>query len=167
MYNLEKITTRLQELSEDSGDTFDIPVKMNNRFTSALGRLKMIKNSKGEITPTIIEFSTSAFATLEDADADQIVKHEWAHYSAVKRTGVNHGHDKYFKSICAEIGCVEDQTRSKHIIANEEKETKYTVYCTKCGKEVAKYSRRCKTLNNLNCVTSTCCGAPVELVQNW
>lgn len=152
MYDLNKITQEFKETVEKAGCQLDVPVQINGRLTSTLGRVMY----RGNI-PFKVEFSKQFIDTSTDESVHQVILHEAAHYIAAKRSGVCHHHDGYFKMICAEIGCTNDQTKThvERTVALE-KIYKYVVYCPNCG-PIGGFQRWCNTLANLkNCSCNKC-----------
>lgn len=167
MFNLEMIKNELNRLSASVGDEFDIPVSINGRLTRTLGRVVQCKNGC-DWYPERMEFSRQLLETATEQSIKGIIAHEWAHYYATKMTGEDHGHDDYFKSICARIGCTEDKVSTKvnRIVSNEQI-YKYSVYCPTCGEPIAHYSRMCSTLKHLDeCTCKRCGGGNLYYKQN-
>ncbi len=168
MFNLEMVKAELDKLSESVGDTFDIPVSINGRLTRTLGRVIQHVND-GFCLSERMEFSRQFLETSTDASIKNVIAHEWAHYYATKITGEHHGHDAYFKKVCAMIGCTADKTET-HVdrIVSEEKLSKYVIYCPTCGEAIGFYSRMCPTLKHLDqCSCKRCGGSDLFYKQNW
>ena len=148
---------------------FDISVTINGRLTTTLGRCRSRKVNEEEILPFEIQFSKKFLESSPDTDIIAVIQHEWAHYYATKSTKEPHGHDNYFKDICARIGCQNDQRQFKGIAPNEtERRFKYEVHCDKCNKVVATYNRMCATLKNLDFCSCPICGSRrLWYRQNW
>ena len=160
---MREIKEILNELSASKNDVFSIDVQINKRLTKTLGRVKsMVQGDK--IYPTLMEFSKEMLDTVTREDIISVIRHEWAHYYLAKTTEEDHGHDRYFKAICEEIGCHGTTTiKVEHTV---EKKSKYVLYCKECGEIVAEYNRRCKTVNEYEYYTSKCCGAGLRLIEN-
>lgn len=168
MWTVEKLTTECQNLSDKFNDKFDIPVTINSRLTTTLGRCRSRRDMADQWAPFEIQFSKQFLENSSDSDIISVIKHEWAHYYAVKSTKEKHGHDSYFKNICAKIGCQNDQRQFKGITSNEEKKFKYEVWCGDCGKLIATYNRMCPTLKNIRaCHCGLCDGKALYYKQNW
>ena len=125
MYDIERVTKEFSDTLEKAGCKLDVPVTINGRLTSTLGRVIYRGNN-----PYKVEFSKQFLGTSTDDCIYQVILHEAAHFIAAKRSGVCHHHDGYFKQICAEIGCTNDQTKThvERTVALE-KIYKYVVYC--------------------------------------
>ena len=168
MWTVEKLTAECQKLSDKFNDKFDISVSINGRLTTTLGRCRSKRVNGEETLPFEIQFSKQFLESSPDTDIIAVIQHEWAHYYATKSTKEPHGHDSYFKDICARIGCQNDQRQFKGIAPSEEKKFKYEVYCGDCGKLVATYTRMCPTLRNIrSCHCGLCGGKALYYKQNW
>ena len=146
-------------------DFFDIEVVVNNRLKRVLGRC-MYKRIEGNVCPNRIEISGLVASYASKEDINKIIFHECAHAIATIKDGQKHGHDNYFKSICAKIG-TPFNTPSTKIQFNESEDQifKYTVTCNKCGNEMH-YHRAGKVIKNIqdyNCK----CGGQLSVTQNW
>ena len=171
MFGIKEITQYCKELSAKVNDTFDIPVYLNGRLTKTLGRAHSETVGNGIWMPTRLEFSKRFLETSTDECVKSVIEHEWAHYYTVKRTGESHGHDAEFKAMCARIGLEDARSfgnvEYKNQIAVEKPKSKYSIYCTKCGKLVAARHRRCPVVDRPEDFTANCCGAPVKCIMNW
>lgn len=129
MYDIERIRAEVHEICRKANCEIDIPININSRLSRTLGRV-MYSNHEA----SRIEFSKMFIDNSTDESIRQTILHECAHYIAWYRTGERHGHDLFFKGICAEIGCVEDKTTS-HVEAlrSETELFRYTIYCPNCG----------------------------------
>ena len=168
MFTLEMIKAELNRLSDSVGDTFNIPVSINSRLTRTLGRVMQYK-SNGKCWSDRMEFSKQFLETSTDERVKSVIAHEWAHYYATKSTGEPHGHDAYFKQICAMIGCTNDKmVTSVERTVSEESLSKYVVYCPTCGEPIGSFSRMCATLKHLDeCTCKRCGGGNLYYKQNW
>ena len=168
MFTLEMIQSELNRLSESVGDTFNIPVSINARLTRTLGRV-MQHTCGGHCTSDRMEFSKQFLETSTEESIKSVIAHEWAHYYATKITGESHGHDAYFKKVCAMVGCTNDKPQTKvERTVSEEKLSKYVVYCSDCGEAIGYFSRMCATLQNIDqCSCKRCGGAKLYYTQNW
>ncbi len=148
----EEIYNYCVKLSLDNNDIFSIPVLINNRLSSTLGRVILTVNRlNGYATPTRLEISGKLLQATNKDNIEQIIKHEWAHYYLTKTTHIDHGHDWYFQQLCAKIGCIEDG-KTSNVVKQENKELlyKYTIYCKNCGAFLGGKSRMCAQLRDLN-----------------
>ena len=168
MFNLEMVKAELDKLSESVGDTFDIPVSINGRLTRTLGRVIQHVND-GFCLSERMEFSRQFLETSTDASIKDVIAHEWAHYYATKSTGEHHGHDAYFKKVCAMIGCTNDKTVTKvERTVSESKLFKYQVWCPTCQEYIAGLSRMCNSLRHIDqCTCKKCKQGGLSYVQNW
>ena len=168
MFNLEMVKAELDKLSESVGDTFDIPVSINGRLTRTLGRVIQHVND-GFCLSERMEFSRQFLETSTDVSIKDVIAHEWAHYYATKSTGEHHGHDAYFKKVCAMIGCTNDKTVTKvERTVSESKLFKYQVWCPTCQEYIAGLSRMCNSLRHIDqCTCKKCKQGGLSYVQNW
>ena len=168
MFTIERVRVELNKLSQKDGiGDIIVPVEINGRLTRAMGRVKFEKDSYDVCTPMKIEFSRKLLENASEEDIMQVIKHEYAHYYILVETATDHGHDAVFKRKCAEIGCTHDAA-TNHIDGFSKAESKYEVWCDDCQKIIGKYSRRCKTIDNIKyCTCGRCHGSNLRLVQNW
>ena len=170
MYDITRIQKEFNEVCEKAGCPVTVPVKLNGRLTRTLGRVHQRRdNGKTEWHPYLVEFSKQMIETATDNTIRDVLLHEAAHYIAVVRTGEAHGHDAYFKAICAEIGTTNDTTHTKveSTVAQEEL-YKYTIYCPTCNKIIGGYNRMCKTLKMIDlCTCRECSKGGLIYTQNW
>ena len=168
MFSLEMIKEELNRLSGMVNDEFDIPVFINSRLTTTLGRV-IQEVFNGYCCSKKMEFSKAFLETSTEASIKSVIAHEWAHYYATKSTGERHGHDLYFKSICARVGCADDKaTTEVERIVDSNPVYKYTVFCPNCNEAIGEYTRMCKTLRNLDdCTCGKCDGGNLYYIQNF
>ena len=164
MWTIDRVKIELNKLCANDGlDAVRIPVKVNSRLSTTLGRVKYCN-----LRPTSIEFSAKLLENGTDNDVINVIKHEYVHYFLMITTRENHGHDRVFKNKCAEIGCTHDKTHNA--LDNDEpteKEYKYDIYCDNCG-VVAHYARRGKIINNIQyCRCGKCGASGLQVFQNW
>lgn len=156
-YTLERIKAEIVDVCKKAGfdDIVRIPVLLNSRLTSTLGRVRCINER-----PVSIEFSTNFIIKASDNDIHEVILHECAHVIANIRSKKSHGHDAYFKQICAELGTDNDKCfyKSEKELMNKEPVYKYKVYCSECGELIASYKRKGKTIKNLNEYRCGLCG---------
>jgi predicted SprT family Zn-dependent metalloprotease len=115
-----------------------------------------------------VEFSKQLLVTCSDDTIRDVIMHEAAHYIANDRTHINHGHDAYFKAVCAEIGTTNDGTvtQTERTVAASEI-YKYTVSCPNCG-PLGYYHRMSKTLKNISHCSCRKCGShDLSVIQNY
>lgn len=168
MYTVEDIKNELNKISESVGDTFNIPIKINSRLTSTLGRVVLL-GTKRRCTVDRMEFSAKFLETATEETIKSVITHEWVHYYVAKTTGEAHGHDSYFKEMCAKIGCDNDKSfTTVERTVEGQSPYKYSVYCPTCGKVIGYYSRMCSTLRDLpNCTCGRCGKGGLYYTQNW
>ncbi len=158
-YTIDKFAAVVAE----AGHKCTVPVNINSRLSSTLGRVRFKMNRITEITTAVnVEFSKRYILEASDNELDDVIKHEAAHLIAFYRTGKSHGHDSLFKDICAELGTKSDMCYVKNDVNAQ---TKYTVKCKDCG-DVGHYSKMCPTLRNLKDYKCQC-GNPLTYTQNW
>lgn len=156
-YTLERINAEIVGVCKKAGfdDIIHIPVSLNSRLTSTLGRVRCINGR-----PVSIEFSAKFIKNAKDNDIHEVILHECAHVIANVRDRKEHGHDNYFKQICAELGTDNDKCfyKSEKELTNTEPVYKYKVYCKDCGELIASYKRKGKTIKNLEFYRCSLCG---------
>ena len=166
-YDLTRVQKEFNDVCNKAGVQVTCPIKLNGRLKRTLGQVHHI--TVGDVTTsTLVEFSKQLLATSTDASIESVIKHEAAHYIATARSGKAHGHNAYFKAICAEIGTDNDGTKTQvERTVDNSVVYKYQVECPNCG--VIKYAHRMgKTLKNLSyCSCGKCGSSNLKLVQNY
>ncbi len=157
MYNLARITKEFNEACARAGVENRCPVRINARLTRTLGRVKHLQKLDGTIEPTEIEFSKQFVETATDKCIKDVILHEAAHLVVAERTHISHGHDSYFKSVCAELGTERNGYAGAVEYAKAVK-YKYTVICPNCG-EIGGYNRMCKTIREIKYCSCKRCGS--------
>ena len=137
-------------------------MRINTRLKTTLGQVCYVGNE-----PNRVEFSQQLLDTSTDEAVRQVLLHEAAHYIADMRDGISHGHDAYFRAICAEIGCTNDKTTYKvERLQGIPSVYKYDVFCPNCGR-IKGYNRKTDILKRLDHCTCKRCGAKgLWYVQN-
>ena len=167
-YSIEKVEKEFKAVCEKAGVKVNVPIIGNKRLSKTLGRV--ISTSKdGKVENDRVEFSMKMLLTSTDKTIEEVIKHEAAHFIVNERTKEHHGHDAYFKAVCAEIGTSNNGTTT-HVerIVDDSQIYKYQVKCETCNKIIAHYHKKSKTLNNLSsCSCARCGGKALTLIQNW
>ena len=158
-YDLKRIEKEFTAICKKAKVNLDTPILINGRLKSTLGRV-CYEWVFDTVIPTKIEFSKHFIESSSDNDVYDVILHEAAHYIATTRTGERHGHDNYFKAICAEIGTCNDRTF--FVEREAASKTKYVVKCG-CGFERG-YARRGKVIEQGICPN---CGGSLDIEQNW
>ena len=171
-YDLARITKEFHEICEKAGVDagFNIPIKLNDRLTHTLGRVRQEYDPFSErYIATFVEFSKQLIETATDQSIRDVILHEAAHVIVTERTGESHGHDALFKAVCAEIGTTNSGTNTEvERTVADSKIYKYSVYCPTCQKNIAGYSRMCKTLRNIDfCTCKDCGNSGLQVITNW
>lgn len=173
MWTEEELTNRCSEVCAIVGVKLTVPVKINSRLSSTLGRVKYewVNPYKETVRPTIIEFSKSFLENGSEESIDSVIKHECAHYCVTIQTDKRQGHNKIFKDMCHRLGTNNDGCHYNSL--SEEEDTpnskKYAVFCEHCG-YLEGYSRMCKTLKAIDrgdCMCKRCGGRKIYYKQNW
>lgn len=166
-YNLSRVTKEFTEVCNKAGVEVTCPIKISGRMTRTLGQVTH-QTINGITTSTLVQFSKQFLETSTDASIESVIKHEAAHYIATARTGEAHGHDSYFKSICAEIGTNNDGTKTKveRTVSNDQI-YKYTIMCPNCG-VIGYRHRMSKTLKNIRtCYCKKCNSNNLSVIHNY
>lgn len=171
MLTLVDVKNECIRLSKSVGDTFSIPVLLNGRLTSTLGRCIVVWEQKKQCyRPTVIEISKRALEEISDDDMIDIIRHEWVHYYLAKtRPQEDHGHDRTFKALCRKVQCNGDaeSTVTYKDCLSDYRHSKYTLVCPLCG-DVAGYNRMCNTLRFADQVQHKTCGTKGMTYEvNW
>jgi predicted SprT family Zn-dependent metalloprotease len=109
----------------------------------------------------VIEFS-EWFIHESDEQIDDTLRHEIAHALSYKRYGARDGtkHNYLWKMICREIGANPERIAHGAVSA---KPYNYVVYCSRCGKLVARKYRIKKAFRYH--YTSKCCHASLDIQE--
>lgn len=163
MYDLNRVTREFNEACRKAGVINKYPVKINGRLTATLGRVKWLREDNNTITPIDTEFSKLMIETATDETIRGVILHEAAHLIAIERTGVDHGHDSYFKSICAELGTTNDGCHAS-VESTKSIRYKYNLVCPVCG-IIGGYSRRCKTVEHPEWYSCKCGNTNLRIIE--
>ena len=167
-WTVDSITQLCKDKAAELGLCFDIPIKINGRFTSTLGMMRYTHNWDGTDNPTCIEISKQLIENASDKSIESTILHELAHWVAWAEDPYSktHGHDANFKDACARLGCKDDKTSAKvEYLVNEEKIQKYSVYCENCG-FIRGYARKGKVLKNIHAYRCPRCGSGIYYEEN-
>ena len=167
-YTIERVIEKFTEVCRGASVPVICPIAENGRLTKTLGRVKYTSDIYDGIVPTKVEFSKKFLETATDECIVSVIKHEAAHYIATMRTGERHGHDKYFKSICKELGTSADQvTTDVELAVPETKAYKYLIYCPSCKEIVGHRMKKCKVITDIEYYSCKTCDSKLEVIQNW
>ena len=144
MYDLNRVTKEFDEACAKCGVVNKYPVKLNGRLTRTLGRIRFVRSGE-KISPVDAEFSKQLLETCTDKTIRDVILHEAAHLVVIERTHIDHGHDSYFKAVCAEIVTTNDGYATE--VERTVRIAKYTLNCPKCG-IIGEYSRKCKSVTH-------------------
>lgn len=167
MWTIEQIEDVLQTLSTLKGDKFNIPVELNPRLVSAIGRVSYKKGKR--VVNEKMEFSTKFLSVMTDKQIRDVIIHEWCHYYLNKTTGEALGHNARFYALCSEMGATPERTMHVELKPEASFDTvyKYTFYCDECGKYLGGRARRSKETDELSTYRTNCCSSLIALRQNW
>lgn len=161
-YLKEKLVKYLKEL--DSTLELTVPVCINGRLKRTLGCVRFKKNEVGYCKTTKIDFSKSFLENAKEEDIEDVIKHELCHYYAIEKTHEDHNHSSsIFVEACERIGCISSGSTSYNYNEN----FKYTVKCSCCGKVIGQYHRAGNVIKYPQLCKSRCCGAELEVIQNY
>ena len=127
-----------------------VPVKINSRLSSTLGRVKYewVNPYKETVRPTIIEFSKSFLENGSEESIDSVIKHECAHYCVTIQTDKRQGHNKIFKDMCHRLGTNNDGCHYNSLVKKKilptAKSTQYFVSIAATLKGIAECARPLK-----------------------
>lgn len=170
MFTIEEITKECEKICAAAGYSFDIPVVINGRLRTTLGRVMATRDVYGYVKPVQMEFSRSFLKSGHPEAIHQVIQHECAHYLVDVETHENHGHDAVFKAMCARIGCKNDKAALEDVWSNtnEEEQFKYLVYCDACNTKIQGYNRAGKVVRNIgDYVCPYCHKSALRVHQNW
>ncbi len=159
---IEYVSKRCHEIAEEFGYELDVPIEINSRLKSTLGRVKFSRVGKNCI-PIKIEFSKELFHYSHD-DIEDVIRHEMAHYFVLKDTKINHGHNAIWKSWAIKLGCRPRATikvNDKQVRNQSEVKYKYLVRCSKCTQIVGRYKRVSKVIKHPSRYRSKCCNEKI------
>ena len=169
MWTEQKITDRCKEVCARAGHDFTIPVKINSRLRSTLGRCRYKWDNpvKKTIIPTVIEFSKQFLETSTDESIDEVIKHECCHYLVAIETKQRHMHDACFKAMCKRVGTTNDRPHYEELKRTVDPSNiyKYTVCCEN-GDYETHYQRRGKVISNIDFYSCPICGGHLKVIQN-
>lgn len=162
----EELKKTCTNICAAAGYPFNIPVTINKRLRTTLGRVKGIC-CRTVYNPIAMEFSYVFLNSASYEDVIDIIKHECAHYLVGIETHERHGHDAVFKKMCLKLGCANNKTKTDKQMLPDRK-FKYEVICDSCHEIVAQYHRAGKILKNIdNCSCGKCGKNMLRVVQNY
>lgn len=165
MYNLNRVKNEFYEACKSQGMELELPIYLNGRLTRTLGRVTMVRKA-GKVSLKDVEFSKQLIETASDSCIRDVILHEAAHAIATYKSGENHGHDEYFKSICHKLGTTNDGVATE-VERTVEVKDKYEVFCPTCGK-IGGYSRMCNTIKYISdCSCGKCGNNNLTYRKNW
>lgn len=157
---IEIVKEKCEAYAAKAGLQLDVPVRVNNRLTVTLGRVKYYINNK----PRLIEFSGELLRQGSEEEIDAVIGHEMAHYCVTTITGERHGHDKVFKDMCAQLGVDNNKSRM-HVDYLRKAQYNYYVVCPNCG-VLSGYRRAGKVVNNIQDYHCAKCGSKELYVES-
>ena len=159
-WTVERIVEVCKRECQKLNVEFDIPVKINGRLTSTFGRVCYYpRSANGVVRPKVLEISKELIETATDESIEAVIAHECAHYLLTVKSGERHGHDKYFKQVCAAIGCKNDKaTTDVDRIVAKTKIYKYSLNCPNCG-NIGNYHRRVQAVQHPELYYCKKCGS--------
>lgn len=165
MLTEKDLTQMCTELCSKVGYDFHIPIVINKRLKTTLGRVGYIR-SGGRVKSTKMEFSHQFLSTSTLECIQDVVAHETAHYLCNEMTGEAHHHDKVFKEMCAKLGTTNDSTKTRvDRTVDESTLYKYVITCKDCGAKT--YRHRSSKLIQHPDLYSCQCGGSLIVTQNW
>lgn len=167
MFTEQDLTQICKDICANVGYDFTIPVKINKRLKTTLGRVTWVRVND-EIKSTLMEFSYQLLTTATEESIYAVITHECAHYLVIEETKENHGHDMVFKAMCARINCTNDGA-VYHELHRTVKDTdiyKYFVVCEQCKKIIGKYHRAGKVIQHQDWYKCKC-GGKLIITQNF
>lgn len=164
-----EITKICQKICAEAGYDFNIPVKINKRLKTTLGRVFSVTSgcNDNKIYNDSMEFSYQFLLNAETCSIMEVIQHECAHYLVTEETHERHGHDAVFKAMCKRIGCTNDGSIYKNLKTNtpSEKLYKYFVICDKCGGTLM-YHRAGKIVQHPEHYSCSC-GGKLHVQKNF
>lgn len=152
----------------DNGFEQEVPVSVNERLSSTLGRACFTRNrSTGLWRVVRIELSKSLLRTAKEEDVINIIKHECAHVIIQHGATQDYGHSKKFKEVCARLNCPFDEPACAPQIANYDN-FKYVLECKSCGHKDG-FARKREFFDMIKFCICPSCGVlgSLSIKQNW
>ena len=160
MVNLQEAIKKCEEIT---GIKCDIPVKINNRMTRALGWTSFFGDGINKPIHDIkIELSGKLMKYGKDKDIVETLRHEYAHYCTVVVKGDHNHNDKQFKNYCKMLNTSYEPSAEVNL------PFKYNTVCSCCGKVIGRYNRSNNIIKrNGKGYRSSCCHANIKVIQNY
>ncbi len=160
---IEEVRMRCNFLAAEYGYVLDVPVEENHNLKSTLGRVQF--KIKGKLCiPVKIEFS-SALLKEKDAQVEETIRHEMAHFFVLKDTGANHNHDNVWKIWAMRLGATPRATVKRKAPYAAKEQYRYVIECSRCGKTIGKYKRASKVVQHPESYRSRCCNAKIKVKE--
>jgi len=134
----------------------DIPIVINNRLKSTLGRYKFTK--KGN--PIQIDISGKLLSLANRQVAIGVVKHEAVHFALGKLGKPNRDGDPYFEKELIRLGIPSSRNRDRAVKFVGEK---YVFECKKCKRNISTTVKKVMRENEL--YLSSCCHSRLQYVE--
>lgn len=170
-YNtIATIKAECVSIAAKNGYKFDIPVEINKRLKTTLGRThwEWVNNT---IRPTKLDFNADYINRASDAEVLDTIRHEMAHYLLMlEKPAEDHGHDDAWKIWCFRTGAIPRAVTTWEQVDGtgytpKRISAKYSIYCSGCGNLVATRTRKSKAILHPECFKSTCCKAAVVVKE--
>ena len=160
---IEEVRARCREIADRYGYSLKVPVEVNGRLKSTLGRVKYRIRGK-KCYPDKIEFSKDLLSR-SDREVEETIAHEMAHYFVFLDTEKDHGHDMVWKTWAVKLGARPRATMKREEAGVPPLKYNYVVRCSKCGKIIGKYVRRSKVILHPEKYRSGCCKACLQVFK--
>lgn len=170
----EIIKTTIRECEELTGIKCTVPIEINKRLSKALGRsCAMVKRNRYENTekviPTKIELSVKFLQVCTEEELKDVIRHEYAHYCSYYSVGLHTHTTREFIKFC---NMMETSHATSKSLTNKI-QSKYTLFCSCCGKEVGSTDRKTKMIKEIfedkerRQFLSGCCHSKLNVTQNY
>lgn len=168
-WTIQDIKDELNNIGIKLDYPVNLKIEISSRATKRMGAF-FYKKEKEKVIPIKFVFANRLIdGNYPENIVREVIIHEYLHYYCDTKTGVNNGHNKFFKTMCLKCG-IEDKATFNHKGINEDKVNKnikiYNIYCMKCGKLVCTHKRKDAAERKLKEYISKCCNSRLHYKIN-
>lgn len=154
---LEKLVQIAKQFTKEEYNLkLDIPIKINNRLKTTLGRYRATRTGE----PKQIDVSGKLLTYADDRVAISVIKHEAVHFALNKLNKPYRDGEPYFENELIRLNLPSSTKRERAILFVGEK---YIFHCKQCKRHLQTSIKRVK--NKTNSYKSKCCNSEIQYVK--
>lgn len=154
---LERLKQIAQQFTEDEYNIkLNIPIKLNNRLKTTLGRYRETKAGK----PIAIDISSKLLKYADKRVAIGVVKHEAVHYALRQLNKPYNDGDHYFEKELRRLNLPSSVHKERSVLFVGEK---YIFHCKQCHRQLMTSIKRVR--NEVERYVSPCCRRELQYTE--